>query len=102
MRSDGRNRNANRIPTGGNLTSTPKLNSEQLAAQLAEKLVRDICFTGECPPEMIGPIALAVIACPVFADATDAQCQYIYDQICGALAARQLARIVAKQARFVH
>jgi hypothetical protein len=72
------------------------------AALLAEKLAREICGNGECPPEWIPAITLAVIArVPALQSATEAQAQYIFNTLCSALADRQTARTTSKDTRWL-
>jgi hypothetical protein len=51
--------------------------------------------------EAIPYVALAVLACPTLSDASQEQCQFIFDKLVGDLAARQLARIAAKSVRYL-
>jgi hypothetical protein len=75
------------------------MNEAQL---LAEKLAALIFPDAEVPSEAIPHIALAVVAnVPCLKSATEAESQTVFYEICGALAARQLARIVARAARYV-
>lgn len=72
--------------------------TDQLAQQIAE-CVCESSMLGLCPPEII---ALAIIEnVPCLQSATEAESQIIFDALIGALAARQVARITARTARFV-
>jgi hypothetical protein len=72
------------------------------AQALAEKLAALIFPDSEVPSEAIPYLALSVVAnVPCLKAATEAECQFIFHEICGALAARSMARIVQKSARFI-
>jgi hypothetical protein len=72
------------------------------AAQLAERLVALLFADDEIPADQIPMVALAVCQfTPVLKSAPEAETQYIFHELCGALAARSLARIVAKSARWI-
>jgi hypothetical protein len=70
--------------------------------QHAEKIVAVLFPYEEIAPSMIPTVALAVLEhTPALKSATEEQTQFIFHEICGALASRQLARVVAKSARYV-
>jgi hypothetical protein len=72
------------------------------AKDLAQAIVEHLCadsVLAAYPPELI---ALAVVgAVPTLQGISQAQCQYVFDVLVGACAARQLARIEAKSARYI-
>ncbi len=71
-------------------------------AELAEKLVALLFADDEIPPSQIPFVALAVCEhTPVLQSATEEETQYIFNEICAALASRQLGRIVARSARYL-
>lgn len=71
------------------------------AQELADAVVHELFGADEIPSLAIPYVALAVVACPTLAGASQEECQYIFDKLVGAVASRQLARIVAKSARYV-
>jgi hypothetical protein len=66
------------------------------AQQLADAVARELFGAEEDPSLVIPFVALALIACPTLADASQEQCQYIYDRLIGCLAARLVARDAVK------
>jgi hypothetical protein len=71
------------------------------AQALAEKLVNLLFPFDEISAEQIPMVALAVCQfTPGIASAPETETQFIFHEICGALASMQLARIAAKSARY--
>ena len=69
-----------------------------LAQEIIERACRDSILS-EYPPELV---ALSIVgSVPALQDASQEQCQYIFDSLVGALASRQTARIAAKSARWI-
>ena len=72
------------------------------AEQLAEKLVALLFSNEEIPAASIPDVALAICEhTPTLQSATEEETQFIFNEICGALASRQLGRIVSKSARYL-
>jgi hypothetical protein len=71
-------------------------------AELAEKLVALLFPEDIIPPEHVPTVAAAVLECtPALKNATEAEAQFIFYEICGAIAARQVARTAFKTARWL-
>jgi hypothetical protein len=72
------------------------------AEQLTAKLVVLLFADDEIPSILIPSVVLAVCeSAPELQTATAEETQFIFQSLCGALAARQVARIAAKSARWV-
>jgi hypothetical protein len=71
-------------------------------AELAEKLVALLFPDDPIPPDRVQAVALAILQhTPTLKDATEAEAQLIFYEICGAIAARQIARAAIKTARWI-
>jgi hypothetical protein len=71
-------------------------------AELAEKLVALLFPDDLIQPEYVPTVAAAVLECtPALKDATEAEAQFVFYEICKAIAARQVARETVKTARFL-
>jgi hypothetical protein len=70
--------------------------------QLAEKLVALLFPDDVIPSSLIPSVALAIVErTPALQAATEAESQFIFYEICGALATRQIARATVKTARWL-
>jgi hypothetical protein len=76
--------------------------TDTTAQDLAEKLVALLFPDDPIPPEDVPTVALAIVEhAPALQAATEAESQFIFYEICGALAARQVARVAVKTARWL-
>ena len=77
--------------------SKPMTDTEQLAA----KIVNVLFPFEEIPPPQIAFVALTVLErTPALKSAPEAETQFVFNELCGAIASLQLASTVATSARY--
>jgi hypothetical protein len=72
-----------------------------VAQELAAKLCYSVSPFGIVEPAMIVPLALAALALPTMATATQEESQRIFDALVGHISAQQVGIEVARSAHFL-